>query len=346
MRNLNIWLIVSLTLLTLNVLNAQENKYTRKNKTADTIQYTNDKCYSRSIKIKDGFLYAANSNGSLYRIDLQSGLSVNLMENKKFEEMRDLEIVGDTLIGMQSGSYGVLAILDNTQFLDYVIPSGNIWHSVFLDGIDFKGKTGFAMGDPRKNIFTLSYSEDGGRTWQACEGKIEAMEGEAGFAASGTNVQVLNDSTFVFVSGGKKSRFFMTHDKGQTWKQTSLPYLTSLTSGAFSIFMKDSSNGVIVGGDFANPDLNLNTAFFTDDGGEFWINSERQPRGYRSCVHYKNNVLYACGTNGIDISFDMGREWIPFANGNFFSMTSDDNYLYATIPNGRFLIFELAETKN
>jgi hypothetical protein len=324
---------------------SQESKYTRKNREPDTITYSKDKCYSRSIKIKDGFLYTANSNGSLYRIDLQSGISVNLMENKKFEEMRDLELVGDTIIGMQSGTYGVLAILNNTQFLDYVIPSGNIWHSVFLDGIDFKGRTGFAMGDPKKGIFTLSYSTDGGMTWTACKSKMEAMDGEAGFAASGTNVQVLNDSTFTFVSGGKKSRFFITHDRGASWKQTSLPYLTSLTSGAFSIYMKDSLNGVIVGGDFANPDLNLNNAFFTDDGGEFWINAEKQPRGYRSCVYFHEDVLYSCGTNGIDVSFDMGREWIPFANGNFFALTSDDMHLYATIPNGKIVVFELAETK-
>ncbi len=79
----------------------------------------------------------------------------------------------------------------------------------------------------------------------------------------------MNDSTFIFVSGGKKSRFFKSTDKGKSWKITSLPYLTSETSGAFSICMISEKIGVIVGGDYSNPDLCLNTCFYTDDGGEY-----------------------------------------------------------------------------
>lgn len=336
----------SLLFICVSAVKAQENKYTRKNKTAKIIQYTTSaKAHSRSILVKDSIVYTANSNGSLYATNLKTEISSNLLENKKFEEMRDLAFVGEYLLGMQSGTYGLLAKTDGKQFIDYIVPASSIWIGTFLDGMDFHEQTGFIMGDPKNGFFSLYYSEDGGNIWKECPGKLEAYPDEAGFAASGTNVQVLNDSTFIFVSGGKKSRFFKSTDKGNTWNITSLPYLTSESSGAFSIKMISESIGVIVGGDYLNPDLNLNTCFYTDDGGEFWINAEDQTRGYRSCVIYADNVFYSCGTNGLDFSLDNGISWKPFAHGNFFSLCADENTLYATIPNGSFQMFELIKKK-
>jgi photosystem II stability/assembly factor-like uncharacterized protein len=336
--------VISLSILFLpfSFFGQKENKYQKKNIAAPIIQYTSDKCYSRSIQIRDSILYTGNSNGALYAYDLRDSSSKNLMTNKKFEEMRDIEFCGDHLFGMQSGSYGVLAKTDGTQFIDFILGSNKVWHGVFLDGIAFYDSIGFAMGDPKNGFFTLAYSTDCGNTWNACEGKVENQVDEGGFAASGTNVQVLDENTFIFVSGGKKSRFFRSNDRGKTWVNTSLPYLTSTTSGAFSVLMLDSKNGVIVGGDYANPDMNLNVAYITDDGGKFWMNSTKQPRGYRSCVIEANGVLYTCGTTGIDVSFDKGNEWTAFADGNFFAMCADQDHLYATMKDGQVKVMELA----
>jgi hypothetical protein len=75
------------------------------------------------------------------------------------------------------------------------------------------------------------------------------------------------------------------------------------------------------------------------------MNAETQTRGYRSCTHYKNGVLYACGTNGIDFSTDKGKNWKPFMNGTYMAMCTDNYFLYATMPNGSFQIFELISKK-
>ena len=345
MPNLMSVLKVISLLLFFSGVYSQENKYTRKNKAAKIIQYTSDGCYSRSIIYRDSFVYTGNSDGSLYSTNLKTETTMNLMANKKFEEMRDIEFSNNFLFGMQSGSFGLLAKVDSLKFIEFVTPSSSMWIGTFLDGMDFYGNTGFIMGDPKDGFFSLFKSENGGNTWAPCEGKVESYEGEAGFAASGTTVHVMNDSTFIFVSGGKKSRFFKSTDKGKTWKITSLPYMTSESSGAFSICMISDQIGVVVGGDYANPDLCLNTCFFTDDGGEFWINAEEQTRGYRSCVIQANGVFYACGTSGIDYSIDNGVSWRPFANGNYFSMCTDNHSLYATIPNGSFQIFDLIKPK-
>ena len=178
-----------------------------------------------------------------------------------------------------------------------------------------------------------------------CEGKIEAKDGEAGFAASGSNVQMLNSTTYAFVSGGTISRFFKSKDNGKTWTKIVLPYYPGESSGAYSMCFSDEKRGVIVGGDYASPNLKLNTSFFTEDGGESWFNAETQVRGYRSCAYFVHGIYYSCGTNGIDYSTNYGVDWKPFANGNFFSMTSSPTQLIATSTNGTIEFFDLIRTK-
>lgn len=322
---------------------SQENKYTRHNEHAPIYEYTTEKCYARSIMIKDSVVYTGNSNGALFAMNLYTNKSFNLLESKQFDEMRDIEWCGENLFGMQSGKFGVLAMTTQKAFIDYIAPYDGGWNSAFLDAMDFYGQTGFVVGDPKNGQFILYKSEDGGVTWRPCEGKVEAMAGEIAFAASGTSAHVMNDSTFIFVSGGQKSRFFKSTDKGKTWTYSSLPYLTDASSGAFSICMANDKIGVVVGGDYKNPELNNNTTFFTNDGGQFWVNADNQPNGYRSCVIYKEGVFYACGTTGIDVSFDGGENWKAFALGEYYALCTDENYLYATIPNGRFQQFELVK---
>ena len=324
---------------------SQENKFTKRNKSARIIEYTADKCYSRSIVVKDSLLYIANSNGSLYATHINSGRSYNILGSNKYEELRDLAYINGFLTAMQSGTFGLLAQTDGKKFIKNIEPENGMWNKIFLDGMDFKDSIGFLMGDPIDSVFSLFKSKDYGQTWQRCEGLLKAFDGEAGFAASGTNVQVLNDSTFVFISGGKKSRYFRSNDAGKTWSSSSLPYMASETNGAFSICMINDQEGVVVGGDYKNPDLCLNTCFYTDDGGEFWMNAKNQTRGYRSCTLYKNGVLYACGSNGIDFSTDKGENWKPFMNGTYMAMCTDNRYLYATMPNGKVQIFELISRK-
>lgn len=334
---------ISIFLLCTFYVQGQNNKYTRKNSKAPIYTYCESKSYSRSIIVEGDYVYTANSNGSLYKYNMLDGSSLNLMQGRKLQEMRDLHLVGDYLIGMQSGSDGLLVKTTKDQFVDYIIQAQNKWIGVFLDGMDFKGDLGFMMGDPVKGYFSLFYSEDGGNSWMPCEGKLEAQKDEAGFAASGTNVQILNDSTFAFVSGGSTSKFYKSIDKGKTWTSSVIPYFQGEGSGAFSMHFINEMEGVVVGGDYANPKLNLNNSYYTNDGGEFWINSSDQVLGYRSCVIEANGIFYACGTTGIDYSKDGGDHWEPFALGNYFAMTISNESLYATTTNGSFQVFELVK---
>lgn len=258
-----------------------------------------------------------------------------------FVEMRDIARSGDYILGIQSGDNGKIVRISNGGETKIIQPE--MWKGVFLDGMDFIGKRGFLMGDPVDGKFSLYHTNDGGLNWSPCEGNIAAKEGEAGFAASGTNVQILNDSTYIFISGGSQSRYFKSTNNGKTWSDVVLPYYPGEGSGAFSIHFSNDSIGMIVGGDYTNADLFLNASFYTDDGGESWFNPSNPPRGYRSCVYEAKGVYYTCGQNGIDFSTDGGKNWTPFADGNYFSLGSTETQLIATTTEGRIQLFDLFE---
>ena len=319
-------------------------KYIRKNKGPEIVDCDNEKIYARGLLSEGSKIFTGNSDGSLYYFNLEKE-SVNLIfKMDNIEEMRDVERVDDQVIAMLSGDDSHVVKIDNYGNTEMI--QSDLFKGVFLDGMDFEGRRGFLMGDPNDSIFRLFISDDYGTTWTACKSSPTPEKGEAGFAASGTNVQVLNDSTYVFVSGGEKSRFFKTNDRGDSWKEVALPYYPGESSGAFSMHFSTDSVGVIVGGDYLQSDLKLNTTYYTTDGGESWFNSENPPRGYRSCVYEVDGIYYCCGRNGIDFSSDGGKNWTPFANGVFFSLGNTEEKLIATSKEGKLYLFNLLVLKD
>tara|TARA_B110000285_G_scaffold202510_1_gene237883 strand:+ start:5346 stop:6374 length:1029 start_codon:yes stop_codon:yes gene_type:complete len=318
-------------------------KYLRKNKNIEAFQYGVEGIYARGIAFENNILFVSNSDGSVYFIknNLEESSLVFKMANIK--ELRDIEVVGENILTMQSGENGVIVKMDlNGKAKIIEIPE---WKGVFLDGMDFVDDRGFLMGDPVNGKFSLFHTNDGGNSWVPCSGVIDAYEGEAGFAASGTNVQVLNDSTYTFVSGGEESRFFKSTDNGDSWIASDLPYYPGESTGPYSMCFSTDSTGVIVGGDYKDPTLKMNVCFYTCDGGKFWLNASNPTRGYRSCVYHKGGVFYACGRNGIDFSLNNGKDWAAFAEGAFFSLTSNESQLIATMKDGSIKTFNLIDVK-
>lgn len=314
-------------------------KYIRRNKKAPTMFCDDRTVYARGLLVEDHRIFTGNSDGTLYYFNTEKETVQMLFRLENFVEMRDIERSGDFIMGIQSGETGKLVRINNDGATKIIEPE--IWKGVFLDGMDFYQNRGFIMGDPVDGKFSLFHTNDGGLNWSKCDGEVEAIKNEAGFAASGTNVQVLNDSTYIFVTGGKQSRYIKTTDNGKTWKDVVLPYYPGEGSGAFSIHFANDSIGMIVGGDYTSPELKLNTCFYTQDGGESWFNPKNAPRGYRSCVFEKDGIFYCCGRNGIDFSTDGGVNWTGFADGTFYSLGANDESLIATTTEGKIKLFKL-----
>lgn len=343
MRALKLNILLSSLMLLLSVSSFGQKKYIKKNRKEPVHYYGDSTTYARGLWNDTLRMFIGNHNGAIFYYNFQSDKSQLIFKMPNLDEIRDIERSGNSILAMHSGEDGKIAVIQLDGGMKMIaLPE---WKGVFLDGLDVLGKRAFLMGDPTDGIFNLFHSNNGGLTWERCTGSIAAREGEAGFAASGTNVQILNDSTYVFVSGGTISRFFKSTNNGATWSELVLPYYPGESIGPYSMCFEDALSGVLVGGDYKDASLGKNTCFYTSDGGESWLNAMETVRGYRSCVYFKNGVYYAAGTNGIDFSIDGGREWIPFADGNYFTLSSTETQLIATTVKGSFQLFDLIELK-
>jgi photosystem II stability/assembly factor-like uncharacterized protein len=305
------------------------------------IQYSQKAIHARAF---DG-QYIGTNNGEIYR--LPDFAVVNKFDT--FPEIRDIHsTIENEIIAMQTGDKGAVIHIDNQGNIKRVpfYENNDTTKSIFLDGMSFAGNIGFLMGDPVNSHFSLYKTRDFGRTWTSCEGKIKAYSGEAAFAASGSTVEIINGD-FSFVTGGLKSRYFISSDMGNSWKSFEIPFPSCESCGPYSMcylpkkstsFVKDSKRIVVVGGDYTKPNESKNTCFYSLNGGKTWKKPKKSPNGYRSCVIEENGVLYCCGTNGIDYSTDFGKTWNSLSNQNCFSLEANETSILATTTNGRILI--------
>lgn len=141
-------------------------------------------------------------------------------------------------------------------------------------------------------------------------------DGEAAFAASGTCLFTNGFDEFI-VSGGADARVFRHDLLSNKWSVASVPFAKGTPgSGIFSIAMHGINTGVIVGGNYENPDEAKDNLAFTNDGGQTWKTGTGLT-GYRSGVTYVDKkTIIAVGTNGSDITLDGGKTWKVLGNEN------------------------------
>jgi len=196
---------------------------------------------------------------------------------------------------------------------------------MFLDAFDFANEMeGTVVGDPINGKVFLATTRDGGEHWTLLpdEKRPVTAEGEAFFAASGTNLVDLGikngiESSLLMVSGGKKSKFWHLDSH---LKSDSLPLTQGLEStGANSIAINGKKEGIVIGGDFSKDSIATNNCvlFRLSDPITFSF-PKTSPHGYRSCVTYiTDKNLIACGTSGVDISSDGGQHWTLISKQGF-----------------------------
>jgi photosystem II stability/assembly factor-like uncharacterized protein len=109
---------------------------------------------------------------------------------------------------------------------------------MFLDGMDFwPDGSGIAFGDPINGIWTVLTTSNFGQIWNLdTVNAPAAIDGEAGFAASGTGIRCLEDSTVLFGSGGIASKLYMSKDRGKTWQSYLSPIKTECLPRAYLVW--------------------------------------------------------------------------------------------------------------
>jgi photosystem II stability/assembly factor-like uncharacterized protein len=220
--------------------------------------------------------------------------------------------------------------------------------TAFFDAMAFwDANHGIAMSDPVNGKFLIITTDDGGKNWQpvASENMPPAVQGEGGFAASGSCITVEGKTNVWLASGGTAARVFRSSDRGRTWSVSDTPIVSGVAAaGIFSIAFKDARNGIIVGGTYDKPNEADKSVAVTTDGGKTWTLAGNA-KGFRSGVSYAKTarglIAVAVGTTGSDYSKDNGKAWVELdkENYNSVSFVKNTHVGWAAGPRGRVAKF-------
>ncbi|MBR9989281.1 MAG: M20/M25/M40 family metallo-hydrolase [Gemmatimonadetes bacterium] len=233
-----------------------------------------------------------------------------------------------------------------------------LWESaeegVFMDALQcWTTAHCVAYGDPVGGALYIVRTTDG-RTWNRVPASAlpTLIEGEAGFAASGTTLTLSPPSTgWIGTGGGSRARVYVTRDGGASWSAADTPLQGNSTSGIFGIAFRDSLNGVAAGGNYEIRSAEHPNVIRTTDSGRTWtVAGSSLPHGVRYGIAYSPvtftpmgdaagqsiRPLLAVGPSGIGVSRDHGATWSTIDTTHYntvaFSPNGDG---WVGGPNGR-----------
>ncbi|MFI6663622.1 WD40/YVTN/BNR-like repeat-containing protein [Streptomyces sp. NPDC050481] len=188
----------------------------------------------------------------------------------------------------------------------------------------FDPRHGLAMSDPVDGRFRILSTSDGGRSWKVLPntGMPAALDGEAGFAASG---QCLVSSgprdVWLATGGAARARVLHSADRGLTWTASDTPIPAGdPAKGVFALAFRDRAHGLAVGGDYRADQSSPQAAARTGDGGAAWRPAAAPVNGYRSGVAWlphSRTAALAVGPTGTDLTRDGGRTWRTVDTGSY-----------------------------
>lgn len=188
----------------------------------------------------------------------------------------------------------------------------------------FDHRHGLAMSDPVDGKFRILSTGDGGRTWKVLpsDGMPAALDGEAGFAASGQCLVASGPrDAWLATGGGARARVLHSADRGLTWTAADTPIpADDPARGVFALAFRDRTHGLAVGGDYRADQPSPQAAARTSDGGRTWQSTTASPPAYRSGVTWlphSRTAALAVGPTGTDLTTDGGRTWRTVDTGSY-----------------------------
>jgi len=283
-----------------------------------TNQYTATGLSLRGLCIvNEQIVWASGTAGTVLRT-LNGGKDWQKIMLKGYEKLdfRDIHAF-DSLraIIINAGSPAhVLCTADGGK--TWTIAYQNLHKKAFLDDLAFANEQqGIVFGDPDSTgKFLTLRTTDAGKTWRAEYNFFPTPEGqEAGFAASGSILQAIENKVWLATGGGKKSRLFYSKDMGKNWEIQETPILCGKEAqGIFSLALGSSKAWVAVGGDYTRETNPEKASVYTLNAGKIWKVSTTPPRGYRSGIAHAAGKVFVCvGTSGSDMSMNNGKTWQP-----------------------------------
>lgn len=292
----------------------------------------------RAIEIMGGNLAFAANNGKYGLYDpAKNKWKISRQQFDTIQpEFRSVASTSNDFFMLSVGSPALLYKTGDSGKMELVYKEDH--EKAFYDSMIFwNDREGIAMGDPTEGCISVIITRNGGKSWNKldCESLPEAVDGEAAFAASNSNIAVYNDNTWI-ITGGMRSRVLYSPDRGRTWEVLETPLIQGEpTTGGYSIDFYDDNNGIIIGGDYTKPNETKANKAVTRDGGRTWklIADGREP-GYKSSIRFvpgtNGNGIVATGFNGIHYSKDRGVNWIKLSDEGFYTLRFiNDSTAYA-----------------
>ena len=279
--------------------------------------------------------FAGTKNKFGYTNDFGKTWKENVIKYDTFDlEFRSISITTNSVFILSIGTPALLFKIDK-KTLNYKLVYRETEEKAFYDSMQFwDDENGIAVGDPTENCLGIVLTKDGGNSWNkiACENLPLAVEGEAAFAASNTNISLVDQKAFI-VTGGKEANILVASEYGKSWKKYKTPIIQGgKMTGIFSIDNLSMDTVIIAGGDWSSKENTVKAMAITMDKGITWELKENNP-GYLSCIQFipKTNSLVACSSNGIYYSEDLAETWKKVIGEGYYSLQISEN--------GEFLYF-------
>ncbi|WP_411275641.1 WD40/YVTN/BNR-like repeat-containing protein [Daejeonella sp.] len=313
---------------------------------------TGTKTSIRGLSVVDNLIAWVSGSNGWTSVTTDGGLSWKWNQIPGYEkfDFRDIEAFSSSdAIIVSAGSPAVILLTQN---------GGSTWKEVyknespdiFLDGMDFQNRqNGVIYGDPIKNKMQLLRTYNGGISWKNISNnlKVNLIDGEASFAASGTGIRILKNGRTFIATGGNQSRIFVSRKLGNSWNEYPCPIIQGRSSaGPFSIAFINNKKGMAVGGDYLLDTLSSNNMLLTRNGGKSWQKPLTAPFGYKSAVEYiTKKLVIATGTSGTDISKDGGMTWENLTKEGFNAVrrAKGASLVLLAGSNGKISIFQYPE---
>ena len=287
-------------------------------------------CSIRALELENDSTcwFAGSKNKFGYTNDYGKTWKENVIKYDTFNlEFRSISVTTNSVFIFSVGSPALLFKIDK-KTLNYKLVYKETNKKAFYDSMQFwDDKNGIAVGDPTANCMSIVLTKDGGNSWNkiACENLPLAVEGEAAFAASNTNISLVDQKAFI-ATGGKEANIFVGSDYGKNWQKYKTPIIQGEEmTGIFSVDNLSMDTAIIAGGNWSSKESTVKAMAITVDGNN-WKIKENNP-GYISCIQFipKTKNLIACSTTGIYYSEDLAESWVKVSKEGYYSFQISKN---------------------